>query len=206
VTAVRRPIVVVVDNYDSFTYNLVQAVAIAGGEPVVLRNAVGLADVVAAAPDLVMLSPGPGTVEDPASYGVCLDALRHFAGRVPILGVCLGHQAIGYAYGAKIRRLDTVRHGYVSQVRVVAPSALLPDVDSVFGAMRYHSLVVDETTLPPELAVTAYASDDGAVMAMEHTELPVYGVQFHPESIGTPTGPALIANFISQSVTRSGRG
>jgi anthranilate synthase/aminodeoxychorismate synthase-like glutamine amidotransferase len=191
------PRVVVLDNFDSFTYNLVQYLAVAGARPVVLRNTAELGEIAARHPTHLVLSPGPGSVEDPGSYGVCLAALAHYAGRIPVLGVCLGHQAIGRFYGARTTRLATVRHGHVSEVRLRRTSRLFAGVPGGFSAMRYHSLAVEAATLPGELRLVATADDDGCVMAVEHTEHPVYGVQFHPESIGTPTGQLIIDNFLS---------
>jgi anthranilate synthase component 2 len=193
---------VIIDNFDSFTYNIAQYLAVAGARTVVLRNTAELADIVAAGPTHLVLSPGPGTVDDPASYGVTFQALDHYLGRLPILGVCLGHQAIGRYFGGKITQLAEVRHGHLSPVRQIGRPALFSGVAPEFPAMRYHSLAVDPDTLPAELRITARSLDDDVVMAFEHVDLPVHGVQFHPESIGTPDGLAILANLLTLGGSR----
>ncbi|RSS97524.1 aminodeoxychorismate/anthranilate synthase component II [Streptomyces sp. WAC02707] len=183
------PRVAVVDNYDSFTYNLVHYVAEQGGRPTVFRNdAVGLADL--AAFDLLLLSPGPGT---PAEAGICVEAVRELGARLPILGVCLGHQSIATAFGGSVVRGEQV-HGKASAVHHDG-SGVLAGLPDPFTATRYHSLVVAPAGLPDELVVTARTAD-GTIMGLRHREHPVHGVQFHPESVLSPEGNQLIANFL----------
>ncbi|KYK14540.1 MULTISPECIES: aminodeoxychorismate/anthranilate synthase component II [Streptomyces] len=183
------PRVAVVDNYDSFTYNLVHYVAEQGGRPTVFRNdAVGLADL--AAFDLLLLSPGPGT---PAEAGICVEAVRELGARLPILGVCLGHQSIATAFGGSVVRGEQV-HGKASAVHHDG-SGVLAGLPDPFTATRYHSLVVAPAGLPNELVVTARTAD-GTIMGLRHREPPVHGVQFHPESVLSPEGKQLIANFL----------
>jgi para-aminobenzoate synthetase component 2 len=185
--------VLVVDNYDSFVYNLVQYLGQLGAECLVRRNdEVGVPEVARLEPAGVLLSPGPG---DPAGAGICLDLIRAYAGRLPILGVCLGHQAIGAAYGATVARAPQLRHGKTSQVRHTGVGVLagLPDP---FTATRYHSLAVVEQTLPEEIEVTA-RTGGGVVMALRHRGLPLEGVQFHPEAVLTQGGHLLLANWLA---------
>ncbi|MGA8724669.1 MAG: aminodeoxychorismate/anthranilate synthase component II [Acidimicrobiales bacterium] len=188
-----RTRVLVIDNYDSFVYNLVQELGELGAEPVVHRNdAIDIEGIRAAEPDAVLISPGPGRPED---AGISMTVVEQLAGELPILGVCLGHQAIGQVYGGKIVGAPTLMHGKTSSIhhdgnRVFAG---LPDP---FVATRYHSLVVDPATVPDELEVTA-TTGDGVVMGLRHRELDVEGVQFHPESFLTPSGPSLLSNFLA---------
>jgi anthranilate synthase component II len=184
--------ILVVDNYDSFTYNLVQLLAGAGREVRVVRNDAASADeMLASRPDGIVLSPGPGR---PEAAGVCVELLRRRA-PVPVLGVCLGHQALAVAFGAAVDRAPRLMHGKTSAVRHLGrgPFAGLPDP---FEATRYHSLAVREETLPAELVATAW-SDDGILMGLAHRELPYWGVQFHPESVLTGCGPSLVGNFLA---------
>jgi anthranilate synthase component II len=182
-----------VDNYDSFTYNLVQYLGELGAETTVWRNdGFGLADVDALSPDGIVVSPGPCT---PREAGLSLRLIERFTGRFPILGVCLGHQAVGQAFGARVVRAGTIMHGKTSAVRHdgSGPFAGLPPV---ITATRYHSLVVEEP--PPELAVNALADDPGGpvIMGLRHVDHLTWGVQFHPESILTDTGHAMLATFL----------
>jgi anthranilate synthase component 2 len=184
-------VILMIDNYDSFTYNLVQMLMTAGAEVEVVRNdAASVEALLARAPEGIVLSPGPGRPED---AGVCLELLRRRA-RVPLLGVCLGHQALGMAFGATVDRAPRLMHGKTSPVRHqdVGIFAGLPDP---FEATRYHSLEVKEPTLPAELEPLAWA-DDGTLMGMRHRDLPYWGVQFHPESVLTASGPHLLGNFL----------
>ena len=184
--------ILMVDNYDSFTYNLVQMLTAAGANILVLRNdAESAAAMLAREPEGIVLSPGPGRPEE---AGVCLDLLRSRAD-IPILGVCLGHQALGMAFGATVGRAPRQMHGKTSMVRHedVGVFASLPDP---FEATRYHSLDVKEETLPAELRPIAWSEDDGVLMGMHHTSLPYWGVQFHPESVLTAAGPHLLGNFL----------
>ena len=190
----------VLDNYDSFTYNLVQYLGELGEDPVVYRNdALGVADVEALKPTAVVLSPGPRT---PAEAGILVPLVRALAGQVPILGVCLGHQAIGEAFGGKIVRADRLMHGKTCPI-VHTGDELFDGIPSPFTAMRYHSLVVEPASLPPSLVVTAMSADRpqgtrdaSEIMAMKHRDHPTYGVQFHPESIGTEHGKRILENFL----------
>jgi anthranilate synthase component 2 len=187
--------VVVIDNYDSFVYNLVQYLGELGAEPVVHRHdAVDLAGLRALEPDAVLVSPGPGRPED---AGVSNDAIREFAARgVPVLGVCLGHQCIGQLYGGRVVRAPQVMHGKTSVVRHDG-RGVFAGLPSPFTATRYHSLVVDRDSVPDELEISA-ETDDGLVMGLRHRELPVEGVQFHPEAILTEAGHDLLANFLAR--------
>ena len=185
--------VLVVDNYDSFVYNLVQYIGELGASPIVHRNdAISIAGIAELAPDAILLSPGPGRPED---AGITCDVVRSFAGRIPMLGVCLGHQAIGQVYGGDIVRAPSIMHGKTSVVHHDGVGVLhgLPDP---FVATRYHSLVIEPTTVPEELEITA-RTDDGTVMAVRHREHAVEGVQFHPESILTECGHRMIENFLA---------
>ena len=180
-----------IDNFDSFTYNLVQYFGELGAEVKVCRNnAVSLEDIERLRPAQIVISPGPG---NPDSAGVSLAAIRRFAGRIPILGVCLGHQAIGQAFGGKVIKARRVMHGKVSTVRhdLKGVFAGLPDG---FTATRYHSLAVERETLPDCLAVSA-ESEEGEIMGLRHRTLPVEGVQFHPEALLTEHGHAMLKNF-----------
>ena len=187
----------VLDNYDSFTYNLVQYAGELGAEPVVYRNdALTVEDVLALAPSAIVISPGPCT---PREAGISVPLVRAAAGRVPILGVCLGHQAIGDAFGGRVVRADRLMHGKTTMVQHTGP-ALFEGIPSPFEAMRYHSLVVSPLNLPPDLEVTAWSADRPAgteIMALSHRMMPVYGVQFHPESVGTGHGKRLLTNFLA---------
>jgi anthranilate synthase component 2 len=192
------PRIVVVDNYDSFTYNLVQGLGALGAELVVRRNdAVDTDGIAALSPDAIVLSPGPGRPED---AGVTPAVVAAFAGRVPILGVCLGHQAICASFGGTIVRAPEVVHGKPSDVRHVG-TGLYAGVPDPFVAGRYHSLVVDRSSLPDELEVTAWTDD--VVMGVAHRTLRVEGVQFHPESVLTDEGPRVLANFLGSLATVS---
>lgn len=182
------------DNYDSFTYNLYQALGELGATVEVTRNDEITVDQIAARIDEIdgfVLSPGPCT---PAEAGISIDLVQRFAGQRPILGVCLGHQAVGAAFGARIIHAPYLMHGKVSEIRHDGV-ALFDGLPNPFIATRYHSLIVDPVDLPSELKVTA-RSEEGVIMGLRHESLPVYGVQFHPESILTPQGDALLANFL----------
>ena len=189
------PRVLVVDNYDSFVYNLVQYLGELGAEPLVHRHdELSLAEIQALEPDAVLISPGPGRPED---AGLSNEVIRHFAGRRPVLGVCLGHQCLGQVYGGEVVRAAEVMHGKTSLIHHngVGVFAGLP---APFEATRYHSLVVDRGSVPAELEITAW-TDDGTVMGLRHRShaVPVEGVQFHPESILTGLGHDLLRNFLA---------
>ncbi|MCW5751937.1 MAG: aminodeoxychorismate/anthranilate synthase component II [Alphaproteobacteria bacterium] len=181
-----------IDNYDSFTYNLVHYLGELGAEVVVRRNdRIGAEEALEMAPEGIVISPGPC---DPDRAGICLELIGKAAGKVALLGVCLGHQAIGQAFGARVVRAPEPRHGKTSPVTHEA-AGVLADIPSPFRATRYHSLCVAEDSMPDCLAVTA-RSEDGVVMGLEHRTLPIYGVQFHPESIASEHGHAILKNFI----------
>jgi anthranilate synthase component II len=184
--------VLVIDNYDSFTFNLVQYLRELGATVAVERNdALSVADVARSHPAAIVMSPGPRIPEE---AGICVDLVRELGGTVPMLGVCLGHQAIGVAYGGTVVRAPAVVHGKVGAVHH-GGAGVLRGLEDPFMATRYHSLVVSTAGLPDVLEATAW-SDDGLIMAMRHRAFPVEGVQFHPESVGTPTGHALLRNFL----------
>ncbi len=186
--------ILVLDNYDSFVYNLVQELGELGAAPVVFRNdTIDVEGIRAQRPDAVLISPGPGRPED---GGVSLDAIRSLAGEIPILGVCLGHQCIGQVFGGTVVAAPHLMHGKTSEIHHDG-QGLFHGLPNPFVATRYHSLVVDPDSLPKELMVTA-TSTDGVIMGLRHRELPVEGVQFHPESVLTVSGPALLGNFLAQ--------
>jgi anthranilate synthase component II len=185
--------ITLIDNYDSFTYNLVHYFGDLGVSCRVYRNdQVSVEEVFAGAPRAIVLSPGPC---DPDQAGICLDLIKKNDGRIPLLGVCLGHQAIGQAYGGRVIRAPKLMHGKISTI-FNSGEGIFRGVPSEFMATRYHSLLVEEKTLPSSLRITASTSD-GLIMAMEHHSQPVFGVQFHPESIASACGHALLANFLS---------
>ena len=184
--------ILVIDNYDSFTYNLVHYLNELGAETVVYRNdALSVGDALGLRPEAVVLSPGPCT---PNEAGICLGLIGAAPADLPILGVCLGHQAIGQALGGKVVRAKTLMHGKTSPIHHVG-RGLFAGLSNPFTATRYHSLSVAEETLPAELEVTAW-TDDGEIMGFSHRSRPLHGVQFHPESIATEGGHALLANFL----------
>ncbi len=183
----------VIDNYDSFTYNLVQYLRELGGEVCIYRNdELCLAKIAALAPDALVVSPGPCT---PAEAGISVDAIRHFAGKIPMLGVCLGHQSVGVAFGGQVVRATRPMHGKTSRI-VTDEQGVFAGLPQIFSVTRYHSLVIDEASLPAELVVTA-RSEDGEIMGVRHRSLPIEGVQFHPESILTEHGHAMLGNFLA---------
>jgi len=185
------PAVLVIDNYDSFTFNLVQIIGTLGAVPVVHRNdAIDLDDVATLAPDGIVISPGPGR---PADAGISEAVIEAFGRTIPILGVCLGHQCIGEVFGGRISPASQLMHGKTSWIRH-GGAGVLAGLSDPFEATRYHSLVVDREGFPPVLEITAEA-EDGTIMGLRHREWPLEGVQFHPESILTTEGPRLLANF-----------
>lgn len=190
--------ILIIDNYDSFVYNLARYVQQLGQRTVVVRHdQLTLADIKKARPSHIILSPGPKAPQD---AGICIPCVRAFSGTVPILGVCLGHQAIGAAFGARICRAKTPQHGMASTLSTFTPAHLFSGIHAPFTVGRYHSLVIDPATLPDSFVVSAYA-EDGDIMAITHTTHPTFGVQFHPESILTPLGQQMMARFVA--TTRS---
>ena len=191
--------ILVIDNFDSFTYNLVQYFGELGTEIDVFRNdAIGLDGIRKLGPDGIVISPGPGTPDD---SGISLAVIQEFAGTYPILGVCLGHQSIAQAFGGKIVRADNLMHGKTSQIYHDG-SALFSDLPSPLTATRYHSLVVEPGSVPACLRVNAHTQDD-VIMGLEHKSLPVFGVQFHPESFLTTSGRPMLQNFLNIIAERS---
>lgn len=187
--------ILVIDNYDSFTFNLVQYLGELGQQLRVVRNdAVSVGDIEALAPAFILISPGPGR---PENSGIIIETVRRFAGRIPILGVCLGHQAIGAAFGGQVVRAPEIMHGKTSEIHHDGRT-LYRDLDNPFRATRYHSLVVSPDGLPDCLEVSARTAD-GVIMGLRHRSLRVEGVQFHPESILTEQGHELFANFLKQT-------
>ncbi len=183
--------IVLIDNYDSFTWNLYHYLGDLGCETIVHRNdKISVEQVLSATPEAVVISPGPGT---PAQAGIIVDLIRQAAGKVPIFGVCLGMQAIGEAFGGDVIRAPTQMHGKVSAVQHQG-KGVFKNIANNFSATRYHSLVVDKSTLPSELEVTA--ETDGLIMGLQHKSLNVHGVQFHPESIASENGHAILKNFL----------
>jgi anthranilate synthase/aminodeoxychorismate synthase-like glutamine amidotransferase len=195
----------VLDNYDSFTYNLVQYAGELGAEPVVYRNdALSVEAALALQPEAIVVSPGPCT---PREAGISVPLVRAAAGRVPVLGVCLGHQAIGEAFGGRVVRAERLMHGKTTPV-AHRSHPLFESIPTPFEAMRYHSLVVSPDGLPVELEITAWSDDraEGSeIMGLSHRSFPVHGVQFHPESVGTAVGKRILANFLALS-SRAQRG
>jgi len=190
----ESPMLLMIDNYDSFTYNLVQYLGELGEEVKVVRNDdLGVDAIEQLAPERIVLSPGPCT---PNEAGVSLAVIERFKGRVPILGVCLGHQAIGQAFGGKVVRAKTLMHGKVSRVHH-SGEGVFRGLPTPYDATRYHSLAIERASCPDELEVTAW-TEDGEIMGVRHRSLPVEGVQFHPESILTQHGHALLRNFLNE--------
>jgi anthranilate synthase component II len=187
--------ILLIDNFDSFTYNLYQFLGELGEDVKVYRNnQISLEDIYRLQPEAIILSPGPGRPED---AGICIDLIQTFYESIPILGICLGHQAIGAAFGCEIRRAKTVKHGKTSLINHNS-SNIFNYLSSPLEVMRYHSLTIEKDSLHQELESTAYAMDDQEVMAIRHRKYPVYGLQFHPESIGTPSGKQMLKNFLLQ--------
>lgn len=185
--------ILLIDNYDSFSYNLYQLVGSLNPDIKVIRNNVmTVEEIEALHPEKIILSPGPGR---PADAGVCIETVKKCGDHIPILGVCLGHQSICEAYGATVGYAKQLMHGKMSKTRVDNTTVLFRDLPQYIEAARYHSLAAEEDTMPPELTVTA-RTEDNEIMAVQHKTYPVYGVQFHPESILTPCGKTILANFL----------
>jgi anthranilate synthase component 2 len=191
--------ILVIDNYDSFTYNIVQYLAELGGTVKVFRNdALKVENIEEMAPTHLVISPGPGRPED---AGISVDVIRRYGGRMPILGVCLGHQALGYAFGGRIVRAKNLMHGKTSEIQHTQ-QGVFKGLKVGFEATRYHSLVIERSTLPKELELTAWTKDN-EVMGVRHKYLrALEGVQFHPESILTQEGKALLSNFLKEKISR----
>lgn len=186
--------IALIDNYDSFTYNVFQYLSELGEKVEVIRNnQITVEQLKELNPEAIVLSPGPGT---PKEAGICIDVVKELGDTIPILGICLGHQAIGEAYGATVSHAEEVKHGKTAQVSHHART-LFQQLEKEIEVMRYHSLVILEKTLPDELQITARSLEDNEIMAVEHVSHPVYGVQFHPESIGTFDGKQILENFIA---------
>jgi anthranilate synthase/aminodeoxychorismate synthase-like glutamine amidotransferase len=185
--------ILIIDNYDSFTYNLVQYIGSSNPDLEVYRNdQITIDEIRLLSPDKIVISPGPGRPED---AGVSIDIIKTFGGEIPILGICLGHQAISVAFGGKVRRANEIVHGKTSTITHYG-SDIFKGIPSTFKATRYHSLVVEESSFPPELKVTARI-DDELIMALEHEKFNIFGVQFHPESIVTEYGMRMVENFLA---------
>ncbi|MEZ4546861.1 MAG: aminodeoxychorismate/anthranilate synthase component II [Thermodesulfobacteriota bacterium] len=192
--------ILMIDNYDSFTYNLVHYLSELGEEVTVARNdKISLEDVGKMSPEIIVVSPGPCT---PKEAGVSVDVIKEFAGRTPILGVCLGHQSMAYAYGAEIVRAGRLLHGKTSPIRH-DEKGIYKDIPNPFEATRYHSLLIEKGTLPDEFEVSAW-TDEGEIMGIRHKEHLMEGVQYHPESILTKHGKDILRNFIELARERSG--
>ena len=187
--------ILMIDNYDSFTYNIVQYLGELGAQVDVFRNdEITLEGIAQRAPDRLVVSPGPCS---PAEAGISVAAIQHFAGRLPILGVCLGHQSIGAAFGGKIVRAQQLMHGKTSVMRTTQ-EGVFANLPEHFTVNRYHSLAIERASCPPCLKVTAW-TEDGEIMGVRHTSLPIQGVQFHPESILTEHGHTMLKNFLEQA-------
>jgi anthranilate synthase component II len=187
--------ILLIDNYDSFTYNLYQYIKELGEEVLIKRNdQITLQELHELKPSGIVLSPGPGT---PEKAGICIEIIQNLHASVPILGVCLGHQSIGAAFGANIVIADHIMHGKTSLIRHNG-EGLFQYLSQPLGVMRYHSLVIEKESLPPQFEIAALSMDDKEIMAIKHMRYPVFGVQFHPESIGTDTGKKMLNNFIDE--------
>jgi len=186
--------VLMIDNYDSFTYNIVQYCKELGADLKVIRNdELSVEEIAKLAPQKIIISPGPSTPDD---AGVTLEVIKYFSGKVPILGICLGHQAIGQAYGGEVVRAKNMMHGKTSTMKICADTKIFDGMPKEFTATRYHSLIVKNENLPSAITTTAYSEDDGEIMALEIEGKNVYGVQFHPESILSEYGKEILANFL----------
>jgi len=187
--------ILLIDNYDSFTYNLAQLLGVER-EIKIVRNDSETIFSLAKQASAIVISAGPGT---PKETGQVKEVIKQFYQKKPILGICLGHQTIGEVFGAKVSRAKEIRHGKQSLIKIHQNNQLFKGVDSGNLVMRYHSLIIEQETLPEDFLITATAADDQEIMAIEHREYPIFGLQFHPESIGTPSGAVIIKNFIQQT-------
>ncbi|MCQ6274221.1 aminodeoxychorismate/anthranilate synthase component II [Bacillus sp. V3B] len=187
--------ILLIDNYDSFTYNLYQYLGELDEAIMVKRNdEVTLEDIANLKPEAIVISPGPGR---PEQAGVCVDAIKTFYERIPILGICLGHQAMGYSFGATVEKVENIMHGKVSKLQH-AEEYLFQSLPQEIDVMRYHSLVINKDTVPACFQVLAKSMDDDEIMAIKHNQYPLYGMQFHPESVGTKYGKQLLQNFLTE--------
>ena len=187
----------IIDNYDSFTYNLYKYFAELKAGPVVFQNdRITLKEIGKLNPTHIVISPGPGTVENPEDFGICREVILECGPKIPLLGVCLGHQGIAHAFGASIEHAPTIVHGKTSEIKHDG-KAIFKGVSNPFTAMRYHSLCVSEKKFPKELTITARTVKDGTIMALQHGKYPIFGIQFHPESFGTSEGKTILKNFLT---------
>lgn len=186
----------IIDNYDSFTYNLYQYVGELKGNPVVyLNDKIGLSKINQLRPSHIIISPGPGSVENPKDFGVCEEVIKKYSSKIPILGVCLGHQGIIKNFGGKIEQSKNIFHGKKSFIEHKG-IGILKGIENPFEAMRYHSLIGSREHFPAELEITAWIQNENTIMALQHKTLPIFGIQFHPESIGTAAGKNILKNFL----------
>jgi len=186
--------ILMIDNYDSFTYNIVQYCRELGADLKIIRNdEMSIKEIEALHPEKIIISPGPATPDD---AGVTLEVIRHFADKVPIFGICLGHQSIAQVFGANVVRAKNMMHGKTSLMRQKTKSKIFDNIPDEFVATRYHSLIVEKETLPASVEPTAFSSDDGEIMALKVRDKDIYGVQFHPESIMSQYGHEIIGNFL----------
>lgn len=191
----------IIDNYDSFTYNLYQYIGELGGNPVVVRNdQISLDQIKDGKYTHIVISPGPGSPDDPKYFGVCREVILQLGKSIPLLGVCLGHQGIVSAFGGKVIRASVIKHGKQSFIEHDG-SGIFRGVKNPLLGMRYHSLIGEKTSIPDDLEITAVSSDDRAVMGVKHKNYPIFGVQFHPESIGTEEGKKILLNFLKFSIS-----
>ncbi|MBM7655107.1 anthranilate synthase component II [Neobacillus cucumis] len=187
--------ILLIDNFDSFTFNLYQYLGELGEDVVVYRNnQLSMEQIKELNPKAIILSPGPGRPED---AGICIELIQTFHKTIPILGICLGHQAIGAAFGSEVRRAHFIKHGKTSLIRHQGKE-VFANLNNPLEVMRYHSLTLEESNLSAELECMAHSNDDDEIMAIKHREYPVYGLQFHPESIGTPDGKQMLKNFLNE--------
>ncbi|MDR4948241.1 anthranilate synthase component II [Neobacillus cucumis] len=187
--------ILLIDNFDSFTFNLYQYLGELGEDVVVYRNnQLSMEQIKELNPKAIILSPGPGRPED---AGICIELIQTFHKTIPILGICLGHQAIGAAFGSEVRRAHYIKHGKTSLIRHQGKE-VFANLNNPLEVMRYHSLTLEESNLSAELECMAHSNDDDEIMAIKHREYPVYGLQFHPESIGTPDGKQMLKNFLNE--------
>jgi len=188
-------VTLIIDNYDSFVYNIAQIIAEFGSTPIVVRNNELTPKLIERInPDRIIISPGPGTPERLEDVGVSIEVVKRFSGKVPIFGICLGHQIIGYVFGARIRKARTIMHGKVDKVKFLKCNKIFSGLPNIIEATRYNSLVI--ASPPPVLSIDAISITDEEIMAISHIELPIFGVGFHPESIGTPLGKHILKNFL----------